>query len=128
MSSEDLYKIPPQPDPICPLLDGIQDNLYSLKHYGKSAPQPQSTFIDDEVTSTLLELETIREEIIRLREWGQGWKDLALSETCEQCQGTGRVTLTEYQCNHESIETLPPSLCDPCGGTGRVDRNPPKGA
>lgn len=124
MSSEDLYKIPPQPDPICPLLEGIQDNLQSLKHYGKSAPQPQSSFIDDEVNSTLLELETIREEIIRLREWGQGWKDFARSNICDQCQGTGRTTLTEDQHTHESQESLPPSLCEPCGGTGRLNRNP----
>lgn len=82
-TSEDEYGIPKQPPDTCPMIDEIYHEIkYVCAHsadYRKIEDIEEVRNIAAEFEDTLdsIDLEKIRTNAEKLREWGQAWKDFA---------------------------------------------------
>lgn len=87
MTSEERNSIQKQPGDICPFLDVMLERMWEAQKHIKlsakydSVEEHKRLLVDLEcslVDVGEIQLELAREEIIKLRAWGQAWKEKAL--------------------------------------------------
>lgn len=89
-TSEQVLSIKEQPIDTCPMIDRVKDDikntLSSIQYYCNARTDSLDEAEDklseiDSLSSINLddELEEIRTNVIKIRRWGQEWKDLAIS-------------------------------------------------
>lgn len=89
VSTEQIFGIPEQIDPQCPVVDEIIKQINNessdVKSCYKELKSGSENIDLDDIANTLdnvrynldtLDIERLRDAIVSLREWGQGWKDL----------------------------------------------------
>lgn len=99
MTSENIHSIPEQPSNTCPMIDDVGDYLDDIISefivpFDRLTHEELIDFVNT-IESKLRDsrkkqyswnsdhypmLEDIRTNVIAIREWGQGWKELALEQ------------------------------------------------
>lgn len=95
MTNEEVFKIKKQPEPTCPMIDGLIKRVNSIERQIKGYNAAEENELREMVDSVDTEmggfndkLEDIRRHVESIRAWGQDWKDTALhfkeclDETC----------------------------------------------
>ena len=100
VTSEQIHGVPDQPPPTCPLVDKaiqvveqIQRDIKGFDRADESELRDMLSWVDRWLADLVGYrgngmLEDIRTANSKVREWGQGWKDLALEHVPEPEQET----------------------------------------
>lgn len=110
-TSEKLFDIDKQPEQQCPTINKMQANVKDgcreIKIYCKDlrsveGAESLSSDIESSVSyymsDKIDELEDLRKEIENIRQWGQGWKDLAKSILNNAKKEEDIVNYFSYDC------------------------------
>ena len=85
MTSEERYGINEQPDATCGMIDAIKRDVVSAESLLDScSDDSDQEFLAHQAWKSSMELygvadrlEDLRDHVIKIRQWGQQWKDLA---------------------------------------------------